>query len=411
MLEQSIDILEFDRDLSLMELFEAVDKQKLVSILDNLLAKTYCITSPNGDLYLGHPLNSGSRKIPLILELEPIGYIETVSSNEKNITVAHELILMLLQSAQRYLMASSLHIQAIHEDYEKLNLKHQALLDSEARYRELCEKLDDKVKEQLKTIESTQRKLFASEKMASVGQLAAGVAHEVNNPIGFINSNLHSASSYLKELKQFSDQFFLQQSIEQAHTLWRDSDLDFVITDFGSLVDESIEGAERIAQIVSDLKVFTNIDSEEEIAVDINRYISVSCNVARTNFEDSVDIQFKAGELPQCKCRPAYLGQIMLSLLMNANDALQGEGKITILSFVEDNRIWVKITDDGSGIPDEIIGQIFDPFFTTKDVGQGKGLGLTYCQDIVKAHDGEISIESKINQGTTVTFWIPVKNI
>ncbi len=414
MAEHSFDIMEFDREFSLQELFNAIDTSKLENVLNTMLEGNYHIVTPKGITCLGHPTTQIQQRLPFSLELEPIGYMETSSNNNKTIEAAHTLVLMQLQSAQRYLMASSLHIQAIQEDYQELAHKHHALTESEARYKELCEQLDDKVKAQLKTIESTQRKLFASEKMASVGQLAAGIAHEINNPIGFINSNLNSAKNYINEIKQFSHHLSTLQTIEQAHALWRSSDLDFVLEDFGSLVDESVDGAERIAHIVSDLKVFANIDSEEEMEVDINRYISVSCNVAQTNLDDTINLQFVAEELPHCKCKPAYLGQVVLGLIMNAKDAVQKNRdqttkQITINSFANDNRIVVTVSDNGMGIPQPIIDQVFDPFFTTKEVGQGKGLGLTYCQDIIKAHGGEISLQSNVNEGTTVTFWIPIK--
>ncbi len=404
---------DFDREFALRDVLVPVDKKHLSALLEYLLGD-FAITDTQGGHCLGEPSAVAGARLPLVLEIEPVGYLHTRCADEPAQAMGQQLVMMELRAAQKYLMASALHIEAIQEDYDALCLKHELLQASEARYKALCEQLDQKVAEQIGTIESTQRKLFESEKLASVGQLAAGIAHEINNPIGFVNSNLNTARGYIDELLKVGALISANAGMSVLRESWKQADMDFVLGDFSDLLGESIDGIQRVAAIIADLKLFSNVDAEEELVVDINKYLAAGINVARTSLDSQTSLEFDAGVLPQTRCRPGYLGQVILALIMNSADAIAAHkgaasaGHIEVRSYCLNHRIHVEVIDNGPGIPAHLVERIFDPFFTTKDVGKGKGLGLTTCRDIVTAHGGEMTIDTGVAQGARIGFWLPV---
>lgn len=400
--------LNFDREIPLDELIQASETKNLCDVLSNILNAKFKICNGKNALILGDDTCETLNSRGIVLELEPIGSLYTETKDERLIETALQCILMQIRFAQKYLMASALHIEAIQEDYSSLCREHEQLLVSEAKYKDLCDNLDEQVKQQVLTIETTQRKLFESEKMASIGHLAAGVAHEINNPIGFINSNLNTAKTYVADIQSIASAIHTQQDLLAIQNLCQEIDLDYVLSDFKELLDDSLDGGRRVAEIVADLKLFSNIDAAEEVAIDISKYIRSTCNIARASIEKPVTISFHPIALPCIRCRPGYIGQLILALILNSADAVPANGVITILTEHRDNRIYISVEDNGPGISSDIIKHVFDPFFTTKQVGEGKGLGLTACRDIVKAHKGDISIESDGSHGTKVMLWLPV---
>lgn len=312
-----------------------------------------------------------------------------------------------MQSGARYFMASEMHIEVVKEDFAELQRKHAALQESEARYKSLAEHLDERVKVQVGTIESTQRQLYQAEKMASVGQLAAGVAHEINNPIGFIRSNLSTALGYVRKITGMAELIKTQGSTQLA-AAWKAADLDFVLEDFASLLNESISGADRVTRIVADLKGFSNVDQAEEETVNLNDNIRSVCNVAASQINKQADLKLTLGELPALRCHAGHLNQVFLNLLLNAAQAMKTRGEIHIQSGVVNKQICISFSDTGSGIPADVLPRIFDPFFTTHEVGSGTGLGLTVCRDIITALGGRIEVESAPGTGTKFTIYLPV---
>jgi signal transduction histidine kinase len=317
------------------------------------------------------------------------------------------MIELIVQSSARYQMVATLHQQAIEEDFRQLTAKHQALLKSEARYKTLADDLERRVSEQVKTIETAHRQLYQAEKLASVGQLAAGLAHEINNPIGFMMSNLKTSQGYLERLSLVAEGLHRDGQHALWKARWAAEDLDFVIADFRDLLLESLSGAERVAKIVADLQGFSRVDAPSAEIADLNDLIRRVCNVSEGNLRGKATLKLELSTLPSLRCHAGQLGQVLLNMLLNAVQSLEKPGEIQFASMAYADTILIKIRDTGPGIPPEILLRIFDPFFTTKQVGQGTGLGLTVCNDIVKSHGGRIDVDTTLGQGTTFTIVLP----
>lgn len=398
----------FDRELTLQELLRSVDRERLGAALETLLGPDLRLIDAQGHALLLRGTGRGARRAALRGELEPVGYLEGDAAEEQ-LTAAAALLQLILRANARYLMASELHLQTVHDDYEELQRRHTALQESEGRYRELAQQLERRVAEQVQTIETAQRRLYQSEKLASVGQLAAGVAHEINNPIGFIASNLHTARGYLQRLTDFATQLRTAADIDTLRRAWADGDMEFLLQDFADLVAESGTGAARVARIVADLKGFSRVDQRGEESADVNAIIRQACNVAEGQLRGRVTLGFQLGELPPLRCHADQIGQVILGLLLNAADAVTPPGEVVFDTQVVQGQIRLRISDNGRGIPPEVLPRIFDPFFTTRDVGAGTGLGLTVSNDIVRAHGGRIEVKSSVGSGTTFTVWLPLR--
>lgn len=400
----------YDSALSLRELLSGVVPDKLSAALTVLLGAPARIVSADGTWVMGEvpPLTESARRLPLSHDLETVGYLETTAKKEARVRAATVILESFMRSGARYFMASEMHIEVVKADYEELQRRHAALMASEARYKALAENLEERVKEQVNTIASAHRQLYQTEKLASVGQLAAGVAHEINNPIGFIRSNLSTAQSYVQKLQGLAEQVKSSGNAALAGA-WQAADLDFVLEDFHSLLQESVDGADRVARIVSDLKGFSNVDQAEEEFVNLNDNIRSACNVAANQINSRAELKLTLGELPPLRCKAGHLSQVFLNLLLNAAQAMKERGEIHIQSGVENGQIIIRFSDDGCGIPPEVLPRIFDPFFTTRAVGSGTGLGLTVSRDIIVAHGGSIEVSSAPGAGTTFTIHLPLE--
>ena len=270
----------------------------------------------------------------------------------------------------------------------------------------------EKAYEELK---ATQTQMLQREKMASIGQLAAGVAHEINNPMGFIISNLGTLEKYSQKLKEYinaqSRTLRLMEFPDTSHALEEIRNklkLDYVLNDITPLIEESLNGAARVTRIVQNLKSFSRVDHAEYTAADINECIESTLNIVWNELKYKSTVEKEYGELPLTKCYPQQLNQVFMNLLVNAAQAIEKEGIIKIKTWSADGAIHISISDTGAGIPEEKINKIFDPFYTTKEVGKGTGLGLSISYDIVKKHNGEIHVRSEIGTGTEFLIHIPV---
>jgi len=263
-------------------------------------------------------------------------------------------------------------------------------------------------------LKATHIKLLQQEKMASIGQLAAGVAHEINNPIGFVSSNLGTIDKYVSRMTEFialqTEKLASLSSPEIAVELdskRQSLKLDYIMKDFPHVISESLDGTERVSRIVQSLKSFSRLDEAECKYADINECLESTINIVWNEIKYKATLKKELGIIPLIKCYPQQLNQVFMNLLVNASHAIDKQGEITVGTSQEDDFISVTIADTGCGIPEEIQRRIFEPFFTTKDVGKGTGLGLSISYDIIKKHDGDISVESEVGSGTTFTVRLP----
>ncbi len=294
------------------------------------------------------------------------------------------------------------------KDQELLqNHQHQLeLLNAELEERVAAELLKSREKDQV---------LMQSEKMASIGQLAAGVAHEINNPMGFISSNLRTLAGYYKSIVQFDrirqeyDDNELAAESRTAVAVSRDSlDVDFILNDGIDLIEESLGGAQRVAKIVLDLKNFSRIDAVEYDLVTLESCLESALTICYNELKYVASIQKFYELCPQILCHPGQLNQVFLNLLINAGQAIVSvPGEIVLKCWSDETNVYASVSDSGKGISDEIRSRIFNPFFTTKEVGEGTGLGLSISYEIVKKQHGEILVESTVGKGSTFTVRLP----
>ncbi len=337
--------------------------------------------------------------------------IKTHSALESSITE--------LRITDNELKAKNKLIQDFNTSLEaKIEVRTQALKDEIDERRKIESQLVDNKNELEKAFQElklSQSKLLQSEKMASVGQLAAGVAHEINNPMGFISQNLKSLKKYVVKLmniieaqknaiKNPSDSTF-----EELKILEKKLKLDYLIEDTTDLIDESLDGSERVQTIVKNLKTFSRVDQNELQNIDLNNCIDDTINIIWNELKYKVSLEKKYGELPYITCLPQQLGQVFMNLLINASHAIDTKGIIKVCSWADKDKVYTSVSDDGGGISKENLERIFEPFFTTKDVGKGTGLGLSMVYDIIKGHQGEITVESELGTGTTFTIALPIK--
>ena len=271
-----------------------------------------------------------------------------------------------------------------------------------------------------KKLEEAHNQLLQSEKMASIGQLAAGVAHELNNPIGFVQSNLGTLDGYLRDL------MFIVESYDQAlaeggsdaakmrmDEIRAERDFDFVRNDIFQLVTESRDGLDRLRRIVLDLKTFSRAGSQDWEYAELNQGLESTLNIIWNELKYKCKVTKAFGELPPVYCQLSQINQVFLNLLVNAGQAIEAEdgklGEITLRTCLQgDDQVMIEVVDTGKGIPPENLSRIFDPFFTTKPVGKGTGLGLSLSYSIVKAHHGRIEVDSQVGQGTTFRVILPI---
>lgn len=266
----------------------------------------------------------------------------------------------------------------------------------------------------LDELKLTQAKVLQQEKMASIGQLAAGVAHEINNPIGFVSSNLGTLEKYVQRISEYALTLSgmvenvqdpkLNEAVREARDQFK---FGFVRDDVKKLIAESRDGTERVKVIVQNLKNFSRVDKTEAVYADINECMETTINIVWNELKYKATVKKEYGKLPLLKCFPQQLNQVFMNLLVNASHAIEKQGVITIKTWEQDNSIFVSVSDTGCGIQKENLQKIFEPFFTTKEPGKGTGLGLSITYDIVKKHRGEITVQSEVNKGTTFTISIP----
>jgi signal transduction histidine kinase len=303
------------------------------------------------------------------------------------------------------------------------SINYQRAYAREKRAREMAEQLlDDKsrelyanvveLRETVETLKKTQAQLIQSEKMASLGQLAAGVAHEINNPVGFSLSNITTLKDYFDALIAMDDAISQEDQsdttrIAKYKASREEHDFDFIRDDTPELLEDTINGLGRVKDIVANLRKLSHQGSEAFEPCDINECIQDCLKATDNELKYKMTVNLTLGDCPKIQGQAAEINQIFINLFVNANQACEPHGTLTIKSYVSEQGVVVEVSDDGMGIPQERISKIFDPFHTSKPVGVGTGLGLSISHGIMEKHGGSITVQSQEGMGTTFTLVFP----
>ncbi|GEM_PF-3669481 len=281
----------------------------------------------------------------------------------------------------------------------------------EARLRQEKEEQEQLVQQ----LQDAQAQLLQSEKLASIGQLAAGVAHEINNPVGYINSNIGSLQRALDDLFRLLDLYERaeeklsdEQTRQQIQALKQEVDLEFLKEDLKELISESQEGVGRVKRIVQDLKEFAHMEENEWQWADLHQGLNSTLNIVNNELKYRAEVVKDYGDIPEVECLISQLNQVFMNLLVNAAHAIEQQGVITIRTGREGDHVWISVADNGKGMDAATQKKIFDPFFTTKAVGKGTGLGLSLSYTIIQRHNGSISVKSEPGKGSTFCIRLPI---
>ncbi|MDD2734238.1 MAG: ATP-binding protein [Desulfuromonadaceae bacterium] len=362
---------------------------------------------------------------PLLVEGEPQGMLviavdpETCSSAEALALLARDALQLTITNNLKRMLTTEMHTTIVQESYDQLVETNQQLVESERRYRELATLLERKVEERTAELKKAYSRMLQQEKLAAVGGLAAGMAHEINNPNGFVRSNLVTLNRYVERMKEMLNLYQLLiarnapllQLREETEQRRRALKLEFVVSDSTALLEQSVEGTDRIARIVADLKAFSHVDETGDCDADLNGELERIIAVLTPQIPPETAILRDLQPLPLFGCNPGMLSQAFFNIIQNAIQSRDNGLKINISTARENNDIVITVADNGCGIPELNLTRVFEPFFTTREVGRGTGMGLTVAREIIRNAEGNIEIDSREGFGTTVTIRLPHKQI
>jgi signal transduction histidine kinase len=358
-------------------------------------------TSGRWLFFTAAPLKNGEGKL--------IGAIETLQDITER------------RCAEAALMKAQIEIEQVVEHRTAQLADVNAMLKQDVERREIAERELKNRNIELSALNAqlstAQEHLLQSDKLASIGLLAAGVAHEINNPIGYIFSNFSMLENYLEKLfammgayEAAMGQENTPDSMQSLKSLHAEMEISFLKEDIPQLMEESKEGIVRVRKIVQDLKDFSHVDANPQWQLaNLNRGIDSTLNVVNNEVKYKADVVKEYGDIPDIQCLPSQINQVVMNLVVNAAHAMEHKrGTITLRTGIGPSSVWLEVEDTGSGIPKEALSRIFDPFFTTKPVGKGTGLGLSLSYGIIQKHHGHIEVESEIGVGTTFRITLPL---
>lgn len=335
--------------------------------------------------------------------------------------ISIEGIILSLALADRINIYKKERVEAL-EEKEKLVREQNIILEQKVKERtnELLE-VNEELEEALNSVMEAQSKLLESEKMASLGHLTAGIAHEINNPINFVSSNIEPLKRDLKDIEKLLllystlNQSNLEEKLKEIEDFKEEIELPYLKNELNEIITNIEEGARRTGEIVKGLKTFSRDDHKSKVASDVNKGIKSSLTLVQNKLA-GIKVETDLNEIPQILCYPGKLNQVFMNIIVNAIDAIKSKyedgvgGKLLISSHYEESNqsIVVSFKDNGIGIPKKLLSKIYDPFFTTKDVGKGTGLGLSIAYKIIESHNGQILLDSEEKVGTTFKFILPV---
>lgn len=301
----------------------------------------------------------------------------------------------------------------LNQELEQRVLERTAQLDASNQHLEASR---NELEAACKNLQTQQATILQQDRMACIGQLAASVAHDINNPIGFVYGNLEVLKNYWHKLTGFiAEQDNALQLLDSPEVTLRIDErrkalkVDYVLDEFNAVLDESLEGAQRVNKIVLNLKGFARLDENEARLADIHECLESTLNIVLNELRYKADIKKEYGDVPQLVCFPQQLNQVFMNLMINAAQAIENWGEITIRTWADQKNVFIAIGDTGCGIPEEHYDRLFEPFFTTKASGVGTGLGLSIVREIIKKHQGEITVDSKSGEWTVITLQLPLE--
>lgn len=312
----------------------------------------------------------------------------------------------------------------------RLRQSNQALNETNAELEQFNISLEERVAERTRELsaayeelQESQAQLVQAEKMSSLGELVAGISHEINTPLWYLLSNTTLIKERLAGFTNFvtiSDEMltmlraggndktaFIAQ-LRRMDKALNDDGLRDDLQESNDLLDDSVEGLEQLSEMAQSLKDFSRLDRAATDQVDLNEGVERTLVIAKNVLKGGVEVQKNLAELPAVSCSPGQINQVLLNLIKNASDAMDGKGELTISTWADDQFVNISIKDTGSGMDEETLAKVRDPFFTTKEVGKGTGLGLSISQKIIDAHDGQLEIQSVVGQGSTFTLRLPL---
>ena len=358
--------------------------------------------------------------MPLFLEGERIGHL-LLKGGEGDRALAgiaamlRSAISVVLHNNLKRMLTAEMHTSLVTRTYDELLAKNLELSASEARYRELAQNLEIKVKERTEELDIAHTRLLQQEKLASIGQLAAGVAHEINNPIGFIDSNLVTLRKYVSRLIEMLD-WYQQQTAssaelhEAAAGKGRELRLEMVRGDVWDLLEQSLAGTERVKKIVADLKGVSHVDEVDGATFDLRMEIERTLSVMKAQLPADAAVECDLAETPPVAGSGALFCQALVNMIQNAVQAAPTGLILKFKSWCSEGKVCFSLSDNGPGVPEEHRSRVFDPFFTTRDVGSGTGMGLAVVYDIVKKCNGTVSVTDAPGGGAEFVMEFPLSS-